>query len=176
MCDIIMKSPSHSCDIDQLTRYLLNISDKDNYQSACRTGYSIETTNVHRDITEAVVNKCMATWVVLDLSASFDFIDHGILQKRLEYMPLEWLEALCPGLSPISLTQSSVLRWEQAHQMVNAYSSVCHNDQFLSHVSTVYTLNRFAKNINASPLLWGWHQSLRAWMSGNMLILTTFKP
>ena len=56
-------------------------------QSAYRMGHSTETAllRVHNDIASALDNKCRAVLVMLDLSAAFDVIDHGILYKRLEY-------------------------------------------------------------------------------------------
>ena len=58
----------------------------DNLQSAYRSYHSTETAllRVHHDITMALDNKCTAVLVLLDLSAAFDVIDHGILYERLE--------------------------------------------------------------------------------------------
>jgi len=59
----------------------------DNLQSAYRTGHSTETLllKVHRDIVETLDRKCMAAFVLFDLSAAFDVIDHKIIQTRFEH-------------------------------------------------------------------------------------------
>ena len=45
---------------------------------------------VHHDISVALDNNCCAALLMLDLSATFDVIDHNILQKRST--PLEYRE------------------------------------------------------------------------------------
>lgn len=40
---------------------------------------------VHRDVTEALDNRCMVALVLFDLSAVFDVIDHRIPERRLKY-------------------------------------------------------------------------------------------
>ena len=69
----------------------------DNLQSAYRTGHSTETAllRVHNDIVAALDNKCRAVLVMLDLSAAFDVIDHGIRFKRLDYSYGVTGDALC---------------------------------------------------------------------------------
>ena len=54
----------------------------ENHQTAYRTGQSTEAAllKVHHDITEELDNKCMTALVMLDMSAAFDVIDHGILK------------------------------------------------------------------------------------------------
>ncbi len=73
----------------------------DNVQSAYRTGHSTETAllRVNHDITAALDSNHCAVLLMLDLSAAFDVIDHGILRKRLEYsygvtgVALEWIQS-----------------------------------------------------------------------------------
>jgi hypothetical protein len=56
-------------------------------QSAYRTGHSTETAllRVHHDITYALDNNACVILLKLDLSASFDVIDHDIHFDRLQY-------------------------------------------------------------------------------------------
>ena len=58
----------------------------DNLQSAYRSCHSTETTllRVHHDIATSLDNNCCAVLVMLDLSATFDVIEHHILFRRLE--------------------------------------------------------------------------------------------
>ena len=68
-------------------------------QSAYRQNHSTETAllKVHSDILSAVDNGCVVVLVLLDLTAAFDTIDHGILLSRLRHRfgvtgaALEWL-------------------------------------------------------------------------------------
>ena len=74
----------------------------DDVQSAYRAFHLTETAllRVHHDITVALDNDCCAVLLMLDLSASFDVIDHPILIKRMEYSSRVWkylLWALVPG-------------------------------------------------------------------------------
>ena len=59
----------------------------DDIQSAYRTGHSTETSllRVHHDITYALDNNACVILLMLDLSATFDVIDHDILFYRLQY-------------------------------------------------------------------------------------------
>ena len=59
----------------------------DDIQSAYRTGHSTETSllRVHHDITYALDNNACVILLMLDLSATFDVIDHDILFDRLQY-------------------------------------------------------------------------------------------
>ena len=66
----------------------------DNHQPAHRPGY-----------VEALVNKCMAAIVLLNFSADFEYTS-GVT------------EVLYPGFNPISVTESSPLQSELAHQKV----------------------------------------------------------
>ena len=92
-----------------------------NQQSTYCTGHSTGTVllNVHHDITESLDNKSMVALVLLDLSTAFDVINHGIIQKWLEYS-FGGVEVPHPEFSPISVTESSVLQKEQEHQKVCA--------------------------------------------------------
>ena len=57
----------------------------DNRQSAYRSFHSTKTAllRVHHDIATALDNNSCSILVMLDLSAAFDIIDHGILYQRL---------------------------------------------------------------------------------------------
>ena len=57
----------------------------DNRQSAYRSFHSTKTAllRVHHDIATALDNNSCSILVMLDLSAAFDVIDHGILYQRL---------------------------------------------------------------------------------------------
>ena len=56
------------------------------YQSAYKKFHSTETAllRVHSDIVQAIDDKKCVLLVLLDLSAAFDTIDHGVLLKRLK--------------------------------------------------------------------------------------------
>jgi hypothetical protein len=58
-----------------------------NRQSAYRSCHSTETAllRVHHDIATVLDNNSCSILVMLDLSAAFDVLDHGILYQRLEY-------------------------------------------------------------------------------------------
>jgi hypothetical protein len=68
---------------DHLDKHKLH----DNRQSAYHSLHSTETAllRVHHDIATALDNNSCSILVMLDLSAAFDVIDHGILYQRLEY-------------------------------------------------------------------------------------------
>ena len=68
---------------DHLDKHKLH----DNRQSAYRSFHSTETAllRVHHDIATALDNNSCSILVMLDLSAAFNVIDHGILYQRLEY-------------------------------------------------------------------------------------------
>ena len=68
---------------DHLDKHKLH----DNRQSAYHSLHSTETAllRVHHDIATALDNNSCSILVMLDLSAAFDIIDHGILYQRLEY-------------------------------------------------------------------------------------------
>ena len=80
----------------------------DDLQSANRTGHSTETAllRVHHDITSALDNNSCAVLVMLDLSATFDVIDHKIRFQRLEYSygisgpALEWIRSCLTNRTP----------------------------------------------------------------------------
>ena len=70
----------------QVTKHLTENDLLDPFQSAYRAGHSTETalTRVKRDIDMAIDNGKGVILVMLDLSAAFDTIDHGILIQLLE--------------------------------------------------------------------------------------------
>ena len=70
----------------QLGQYLDANALHHPYQSAYRSGHSVETalTRVHSDIMQALDQKQGIILVLLDLSAAFDTVDHTVLLSRLE--------------------------------------------------------------------------------------------
>ena len=74
-------------------------------QSACLSGHSTEMalTRVTNDILSAVDSKKFVFLVLLDLSAAFSTIDHGILLNQLAthigliWTPLQWVESYVKG-------------------------------------------------------------------------------
>ena len=85
----------------RLENHLTEFSLHDQFQSAYRTGHSTESAllKVQCDIMEALDQGSMVILVMLDLSAAFDTIDHGMLLKRLQHSfgitsrALEWLSS-----------------------------------------------------------------------------------
>ncbi|XP_061186395.1 uncharacterized protein LOC133194455 [Saccostrea echinata] len=71
----------------RIDRHLEQNRLNDDLQSAYRKYHSTETAllRVHHDIAAALDNNSCAVLVMLDLSAAFDVIDHGILYKRLAH-------------------------------------------------------------------------------------------
>ena len=73
------------CVAKQLIQYL-DINDLgETYQSAYKRNHSTETAliRVHNDIAMAIDQHNSVILVLLDLSAAFDTVDHGILLSRL---------------------------------------------------------------------------------------------
>ena len=85
----------------QLISHLQKHDLLEKFQSAYRPGHSTETAllRVSNDILRAIDDKKCVFLVLLDLSAAFDTIDHGILLHRLQYQfglngtALRWLES-----------------------------------------------------------------------------------
>ena len=71
---------------DRLTSIITEHSLHDPFQSAYRTNHSIETAllRVNNDILSAMDKGKITALILLDLSAAFDTVDHGILLHRLE--------------------------------------------------------------------------------------------
>ena len=71
----------------QLTGLMRESNLHEQMQSAYRQNHSTETAllKVHSDILSAVDNGCVVVLVLLDLTAAFDTIDHGILLRRLSH-------------------------------------------------------------------------------------------
>ena len=77
----------------------------DPFQSAYRTGHSTETAlmKVHNDISRSLDNRGVVVLVILDLSAAFDTVDHGILLERMrsllgvEGVALDWFTSYLTG-------------------------------------------------------------------------------
>ena len=70
---------------DQLKTYIAENGLAETFQSAYRRYHSTETAllRVHNDVMRALDDKNMVVLVLLDLSAAFDTLDHGILLDRL---------------------------------------------------------------------------------------------
>uniref|UniRef100_A0A671US71 Reverse transcriptase domain-containing protein n=1 Tax=Sparus aurata TaxID=8175 RepID=A0A671US71_SPAAU len=85
----------------QLSGYLLNNNLLEPFQSAFRACHSTETalTKVVNDILLTLDSNSTSVLMLLDLSAAFDTIDHGILSDRLESqfgisgLALAWLKS-----------------------------------------------------------------------------------
>ena len=71
---------------DRLMSIITEHSLHDPFQSAYRTNHSIETAllRVNNDILSAMDRGKITALILLDLSAAFDTVDHGILLHRLE--------------------------------------------------------------------------------------------
>ena len=69
----------------QLTNYLRGNDLEESLQSAYKTFCSTETAlvKVHSDIVSATDNQSCVIFLLLDLSAAFDKVDHNILLQRL---------------------------------------------------------------------------------------------
>ena len=85
----------------QLTAHMRENNLHEQMQSAYRQNHLTETAllKVHSDILSAVDNGCVVVLVLLDLTATFDTIDHGILLSRLSHRfgvtgaALDWLRS-----------------------------------------------------------------------------------
>ena len=78
---LIEKAAAH-----QLTSYTLN-DQGEVFQSAYKKLHSTETTffRVQNDILRAIDSRRSVLFVLLDLSAAFDTVDHSILLQRLSH-------------------------------------------------------------------------------------------
>ena len=112
------------CVAEQLIQYL-DINDLgETYQSAYKRNHSTETAliRVHNDIAMAIDQHNSVILVLLDLSAAFDTVDHGILLSRLSNRfgitgtVLEWFRSYlsdracsAPHVLEFGVPQGSVL-------------------------------------------------------------------
>ena len=71
---------------NQLNEHITRNGHMELMQSAYRSGYSMETAllKVHDDMLRALDNQEVMCLVLLDLSATFDMVDHVILLRHLE--------------------------------------------------------------------------------------------
>jgi exonuclease III len=175
----------------------------DNHQSAYRTGHSTETAllKVHHDITEALDNKCMTALVMLDLSAAFDVIDHGILQRRLEDSfgvtgsALTWIQSYLSDRSQcvavggstsegkclsFGVPQGSVLGPRKYCLYSKPIGTICQRHNFRYHCyaddTQVYIgIMPNEKWVDVSKKLEACLTDISVWMSANMLMLNQEK-
>ena len=89
----------------QLSKHMKHNELEEIYQSAYKAFHSTETAllKVTSDVLEQLDNKKVCFLILLDLSAAFDTIDHGILLKRLRVTfglsgtVLEWFQSYLSG-------------------------------------------------------------------------------
>lgn len=89
----------------QLNVHMQENNLHDQFQSAYRQDHSTETAllKVHNDSLSAVDRGCVVVLVMLDLTAAFDTIVHGILLSRLTHIfratgaALEWFRSYLSG-------------------------------------------------------------------------------
>ncbi|KAK2152371.1 hypothetical protein LSH36_330g03014 [Paralvinella palmiformis] len=107
-----MKSPSKSCSLDPMPTWLLKLCE--DLQSAYRRSHSIEAglLKVQSDILESLDNGCVTVLVILDMSAVFDTLDHGILLSHFENVfgnsgsALKWIASYLPDRSQVVVIDS----------------------------------------------------------------------
>ena len=87
------------------------MSQDDIYQSAYKQLHSTETAlvRVNNDILVTLDNHQSLILLLLDLSAAFDSVDHGILLDRLVSVYVVWLS---PGLNHILAIDFSSWKYE----------------------------------------------------------------
>jgi len=175
----------------------------DNLQSAYRSCHSTETAllRVHQDITMALDNKCMAVLVLLDLSAAFDVIDHGILYERLEHSygicndALNWIQSYlsnrtqCVAVGSCTSTdkhldfgvpQGSVLGPRKYCLYSKPIGEICRRHNLLYHCyaddTQVYMVIRPSDSWdNLATKMEACLADISLWMSSNMLKLNQDK-
>ena len=119
--------------LNRVISYLNNSNLLPTHQSAYRRHHSTETavTKVYSDILGTADDAKLSLFILLDLSAAFDLVDHSILLKRLEStygferLTLKWFKnylsdrfckVLCSGTKSdfvdfsVGVPQESVLR------------------------------------------------------------------
>lgn len=175
----------------------------DNLQSAYRTGHSTETAllRVHNDIVAALDNKCRAVLVMLDLSAAFDVIDHGILFKRLDYSygvtgnALRWIQSYlsdrrqCVAIGSVTsddkilefgVPQGSVLGPRKYCLYSKPIGEICRRHNLLYHCyaddTQIYMVIRPQHNWDTiAHNIEACLVDISAWMNANMLKLNQDK-
>jgi hypothetical protein len=89
------------CVLQQIHSFIKSINMTDKHQSAYKTGHSTESAlvKVRSDILANISDKKVTCLVMLDLSAAFDTVHHGILLQRLHRrfnirgIVLEWIRS-----------------------------------------------------------------------------------
>ena len=107
--------------IDQMTQHCEKHGLNENMHSAYRRGHSTETAllKVCDDILRGFENQQVTSLALLDLSAAFDTVDHGIFLRRLstdygiEGRALEWMKSYLADRS-----QQVVVNGEQSQKVI----------------------------------------------------------
>ena len=129
----------------QLVNYIETNDLAETFQSAYKSLHSMETAllRVHDDILRAIDNNRSVALLLLDLSAAFDLVDHGILLHRL---------AFCFGIKGSALSWfQSYLRDGRQYVSVRGESSSFHALHYGVPQGSVLGPN----SIFCTPHLWG---------------------
>ena len=113
----------------------------DAFQSAYRPQHSTETAlvRIHNDMMQSMDCRRGVLLVLLDLSAAFDTLDHGILLKRLHdigvrHTALEWFKSYLDDRTfTVKIGQTDIL-------LVVKFDAVSHRAQFSGPCSSMYTV------------------------------------
>ncbi len=175
----------------------------DGFQSAYRNGHSTESAllRVQCDIMEALDQGSMVVLVMLDLSAAFDTIDHGILLDRLQHsfgiesLALEWFRSYFnnrtqsvavgdlqsePVVLQHGVPQGSVLGPKAYCMYTKPVTKIIRQHNFLYHCyaddSQSYISIKPSDNWDTtSTRIQNCVSEVRGWMSSNMLKLNQDK-
>ncbi|XP_070800926.1 uncharacterized protein, partial [Pituophis catenifer annectens] len=128
----------------QLPQYLDESAYLDPYQSGFRPGYSTETALVALvdDLWRARDRGCSSVLVLLDLSAAFDTIDHGIMLHRLEEL----------GVGGTVLQWFSSFLSDRSQSIIRGFGVKYHQGAFVCGVPQGSVLSPLQFNIYVKPL------------------------